>query len=175
VTAVAVELTEEPYDGPVATRLVQELMADLNVRYAAWSEEWPHDERDQRQAESDADYLSEVTAEQVAPPHGAFVVAWLDGTPVACGALRPSEVDGEGEVKRMYTVPAARRQGISRLLLARLEERARQLGYRAVRLETGTAQPEAMALYEGAGWRPIEPFGRYADSPAQRCFGKELA
>jgi hypothetical protein len=42
-------------------------------------------------------------------------------------------------------------------------------------LETGTAQPEAMALYESAGYVRIEGFGHYRWSPLNRCYGKRLA
>ena len=39
-------------------------------------------------------------------------------------------------------------------------------------LETGTAQPEAMALYESAGYTPIASFGHYRESPENRCYGR---
>ena len=42
-------------------------------------------------------------------------------------------------------------------------------------LETGTAQPEAMALYESSGYARIENFGHYRWSPQNRCYGKPLA
>ena len=171
---MGVELTDEPYEGPVAAALVHALMRDLNERYAEWAEDWPDEEREQRQASSDAEYLAEVTAAQVSPPQGAFVVAWLDGEAVACGALRPAGVDGEGEVKRMYTVPGARRRGLGALVLERLEAQAAELGYRALRLETGTAQPEAIALCEKAGWHRITSYGRYEGHVASVCLGKVL-
>jgi hypothetical protein len=41
-------------------------------------------------------------------------------------------------------------------------------------LETGLAQPEAIALYESAGYLPIEGFGHYRDEPSSRSFAKEL-
>jgi hypothetical protein len=41
-------------------------------------------------------------------------------------------------------------------------------------METGTAQPEAMALYVAAGYEPIEPFGHYRESPRNRCYGRRL-
>jgi hypothetical protein len=41
-------------------------------------------------------------------------------------------------------------------------------------LETGTAQPEALALYAAQGYVAIEPFGHYTWSPLQRCLGKPL-
>jgi hypothetical protein len=59
-------------------------------------------------------------------------------------------------------------------VLERLEVIAGELGYRALRLETGTPQPEAIALYERAGWQRIAPFGRYRHSPVVVSFGKEL-
>jgi GNAT superfamily N-acetyltransferase len=165
---VAVVLTEEPYDGPVATALVTALATELGDRYEHLSSGEPAD-----RAEEDAAYLADVTPDQVARPRGAFVVVWLDGEPVACGALRPL-AEGEAEVKRMYTAPAARRRGLAARVLERLEVIAGELGYRALRLETGTPQPEAIALYERAGWQRIAPFGRYRHSPVVVSFGKEL-
>jgi hypothetical protein len=41
-------------------------------------------------------------------------------------------------------------------------------------LETGTAQPEAVALYESSGYTPIPPFGYYKAEPLNRCFAKPL-
>jgi GNAT superfamily N-acetyltransferase len=74
----------------------------------------------------------------------------------------------------MYTAAHARRRGISRLLLTRLEEIAAELGYGRIQLETGTAQPEAVALYESAGWHRIAPYGHYKGSPESVCFAKGL-
>jgi GNAT superfamily N-acetyltransferase len=60
----------------------------------------------------------------------------------------------------MWTAPSERRRGHARRVLAALEDAARARGYRAVRLETGRPQPEAVALYAGAGYAPITPYGR---------------
>ena len=46
-------------------------------------------------------------------------------------------------------------------MLAHLETTARTAGADVIILETGTAQPEAMALYESAGYQRVEPFGYY--------------
>jgi GNAT superfamily N-acetyltransferase len=83
-----------------------------------------------------------------------------DGSPVACGALRPLGPDS-AEVKRMYVVPGARGRGLSKLVLAGLEAAALERGWTTLRLETGPEQPEAVALYTGAGYRPIGAFGHY--------------
>jgi putative acetyltransferase len=74
----------------------------------------------------------------------------------------------------MYVAPDARGRGVGRVLLAALEEEARRLGYRAVRLETGHLQPEAIGLYTAAGFEPIPCYGPYVDDPRSRCFEKAL-
>jgi GNAT superfamily N-acetyltransferase len=161
-----ITITEERYDGPAAEALVQALLVDLNERYA---------DVDDAEDPDDDDYLAEVTPAMVRAPLGTFLIAWLDGTPAGCGALKPLDSDPTvGEIKRMYTAPAARRQGVSRTLLVRLEGAAAELGYRRIQLETGLAQPEAMALYESHGWHRITPYGHYQHSPQSVCFAKDL-
>lgn len=117
-----------------------------------------------------------------APPPGneslragaAFLLARIDGRAVGCGALRPLDA-GSGELRRMFVTASARRRGVARALLGELERQAARLGYAALRLETGNRQPEAIALYEAAGYARIAPFGRYVDDPTSVCFGKSLA
>jgi GNAT superfamily N-acetyltransferase len=70
----------------------------------------------------------------------------------------------------MYVVPAARGRGLSKLVRAGLEAAARDRGWTTLRLETGPRQPEAVALYEGAGYRPIAAFGPYADDADDSLF-----
>ena len=91
-----------------------------------------------------------------------------DGSPLGCGALRHLGDGSDGgiaEVKRMYVVPAARGRGVSTAVLAGLERAAVERGWTTLRLETGPMQPEAIGLYTGAGYRPIEAFGAYVDDP----------
>ena len=95
------------------------------------------------------------------PPAGCFLVARLDGRAAGCGALRRLE-PGVGEIKRMWVAPQARGLGLSRRLLAALEEQARGLGFSRVRLDTNRALAEAQALYRSAGYRAIE---RFNDNP----------
>jgi GNAT superfamily N-acetyltransferase len=99
------------------------------------------------------------------PPSAADVAVVLvardaDGTAVGCGALRPLGT-GVAEVKRMYVVPDARGRGVATLLLSGLESAALDRGWTTLRLETGPRQPEAVALYSGAGYHRIEAFGHY--------------
>ena len=93
----------------------------------------------------------------------AIVLVARDGAgrAVGCGALR-EVAPGVAELKRMYVVPAARGRGVATAVLAGLEDEARTRGWTTLRLETGPRQPEAIALYTRAGYRPIEAFGVYA-------------
>ncbi len=104
------------------------------------------------------------------PPYGIFLVAQVDGAAFGCGGLRLI-ADGVGEIKRMYVAPDARGRGIARELLRALVAYAREQGLEEVWLETGTKQPEAMALYASEGFLPIAGYGYYKDEPLSRCFG----
>jgi GNAT superfamily N-acetyltransferase len=114
------------------------------------------------------------------PPRGAFFLGYLGDVPVAMGGWRlRNDVHPWGcrlaaEVKRMYVAATGRRRGLARAVLARLESTARDAGADVMVLETGTAQPEAIALYTTQGYQPIEKFGHYAWSPQSRSFGKRL-
>ena len=105
----------------------------------------------------DPDRTSTVAAEEMAPPHGAFVVLYEDGAPVAGGGLRRLE-DGVGEIKRMFVVPSARGRGHGRRVLAALEAAAAELGYLRLRLDTAQSMTVAIALYRGAGYRDIPDY-----------------
>jgi GNAT superfamily N-acetyltransferase len=117
---------------------------------------------------------------QFEAPSGSFYVGYRDATPVTMGGwrFRPdvSRLGSEraAEVRRMYVAPAARRGGFARQMLAHLEATARAAGADVVLLETGTAQPEAMALYESSGYERIEPFGYYRRHRDNRCYGRVL-
>ena len=102
--------------------------------------------------------------EEMTPPAGFFVVAWLDGAPAGCGALKVGD-EGTGEVKRMWTAPTARGLGVARRVLRFLEAQARAAGLTRLRLETNRTLTEAQALYRGEGYREVSPFNAepYAD------------
>ena len=50
----------------------------------------------------------------------------------------------------------------------------RALGVTKLLLETGTRQPEAIALYSTTGYSPTGPFGEYPPSPLNVFFEKRL-
>ncbi|WP_200834639.1 GNAT family N-acetyltransferase [Amycolatopsis alkalitolerans] len=103
-----------------------------------------------------------------------FVVARRKGRAVGCGALRLLEA-GVAEIKRMYVVPEARGSGAAVAILRELEARAGRLGVGTLKLETGTAQPDAIRFYEREGYRRIDNFGPYQGESLSRCYGRDLA
>ncbi len=151
-----VELKQEALLSPVSQALIAELNAELSARYP----------------EEGATHFR-LDVEEVASGRGAFLVAYVDGEPVACGAVRRNE-DGAAEIKRMYTRPAVRGRGVARAVLDALEAEALGLGVSRIVLETGERQQEALALYRRAGFAEIPCFGEYVDSPLSLCMGKDL-
>jgi GNAT superfamily N-acetyltransferase len=143
------------YDDPVVDELVAELQEEYVIRYGS---------RDD----------TPVDAAQFAAPDGCFLVARLDGVAVGCVGLRRHDAE-RVEVKRMFVRRPYRGRGLARALVRASEDEARRLGYRVVLIESGTAQPEAMALYESSGYLPTPGFGYYQDSPLNRCYAKSLA
>jgi GNAT superfamily N-acetyltransferase len=103
------------------------------------------------------DRTSTVTAEEMAPPGGAFVLVYEHGEAVAGGGVRRLE-DGVAEIKRMFVLPSARGRGHGRRLLVALEAAAADLGYRRVRLDTAQSMTTAMAMYRRAGYRDIPDY-----------------
>jgi ribosomal protein S18 acetylase RimI-like enzyme len=98
-----------------------------------------------------------------APPGGELLLAHDGaGQPVGCVALRPLEVAGCAEMKRLYVAPAGRGSGVGRRLAEAILRAAARLGYREVRLDTLPTMTEAASLYRTLGFEPIAP---YYDTP----------
>lgn len=152
---MTIEIHPQPLDAPAAAALLGELDTDLAERYG------------------DSDEPVHAEADQFLPPDGLFLVASVDGEPLACGGYRRYD-EHTAELKRMFVRPAGRRRGLARRLIAELEQAAKDAGYTQMWLETGLPQHEAMQLYAGAGYEPIAKFGQYAWAPDQRCYGKSL-
>ncbi len=111
-------------------------------------------------------------APALAAPHGAFVVARSDGRPVACGGVQRID-ESTAEIKRMWVDAEWRGVGLGARMLRALEDRAADRGHSRVVLDTNATLDEAIAMYERAGYHPIE---RYNDNPyAQRWFARTLS
>src|SRR5262245_46495082 len=142
-----IDIRREALTSDTAGVLITALNAELRARYP----------------EDGVNYFR-LDADEVGPGRGAFLVAWEDGVGIGCGAVRLID-SRTAEIKRMYVAPALRGRGIARQVLDALELEARRLGAVRLLLETGTRQPEAIALYKRAGFTETGPFGEYRPSP----------
>ncbi|TDC12858.1 GNAT family N-acetyltransferase [Streptomyces sp. 8K308] len=155
------------FDHPDAVKLNDEVQAEYAERY-----------------EGEGD-ITPLDAEMFVSPRGVYLLMYDEsGRPIGTGGWRAQDAageegyaDGDAEIKRMFVVREARGKGLSRVILARLEEDARAAGRKRMVLETGTAQPEAVALYRSSGYVLVpdaEKFGLYRESESSRCFVKPL-
>jgi GNAT superfamily N-acetyltransferase len=112
---------------------------------------------------------------------GRFFMVYVDGEPATMGGWRwhgtasiESSRTGDGEINRMFVSEAYQRRGLARVVLTELERTAAEAGVKRLILETGTEQPEAIALYRSTGYEDIPAFGFYADEPLSVHLGKQL-
>lgn len=146
----------DPAD-PDAQRCIRAYVAELNRRAP--------------QRGFDPGKGSTANPHEVRPPRGAFVLAYLRGEAIGCGAVKhqPEKVT---DIKRMWVAESARGLGLGRRLLEHLESLALEHGSRHVRLETSDVLPEAIGLYRSSGYVEVPPFN---DEPfADRWFTKQL-
>ena len=91
------------------------------------------------------------------PPRGRLYLARLDSMPAGCVALRPIEAT-TGEVKRMFVLSSARRNGVARALMEQLISDARRMGYTHIRLGTLNEMTAAQNLYRELGFNQIPQY-----------------
>ena len=115
------------------------------------------DELEEHYGRIDRPGMPSATPADFSPPGGICLVGFDGERPLCVGAVKRLD-DRACEIKRMFVAPAGRSRGLARLLLAALEDAARELGYEIARLDTGPEQPHAQALYESAGYAPIHNF-----------------
>ena len=101
------------------------------------------------------------------------VVCYMNKKPVGCGAFK--EYDKKKvEIKRMYVRPEFRGRGVGLAILKELELWASELNYSECILETGKRQPEAIRLYQKAGYSIIKNFGQYENVENSVCMIKGI-
>jgi putative acetyltransferase len=154
--SASLELRREELLAAISQSLIQALNAELEARYP----------------EEGANFFR-LDAEEVTEGRGGFFVAYLDGQPVGCGAVRLIE-PGIAEIKRMYVAPSVRGQGIGGRIVAALEAEAIRLDAHRILLETGPRQPDAIAMYQRAGFAEIPLYGEYVGSNFSVCMAKNI-
>jgi GNAT superfamily N-acetyltransferase len=111
-----------------------------------------------------------------APPHGALLLAFVDGEPAGCGAVRPLvDVDYPNacEMKRLYVRRPFRRFGLGRLLAQALIDHATGAGYSVMLLDTLDEMEAARGLYASLGFEEIPPY-YYNPLPGARYLKADL-
>jgi GNAT superfamily N-acetyltransferase len=142
------------YDSTLALGLIEELAADLAQFYG------PHRFPDQDPAMWRA-------------PDGAFVLAYLDGAPVACGGLIRFD-RSTAELKRIFTQVPYRGRGIGARVVAGLLDEARALGYQRLVVETGRPQLGAQRLYQQAGFASVPCWAPHDADPLSLCYSRHV-
>ena len=113
-----------------------------------------------------------VRPQEVQGESGVFLVAYEDGIPVGCAALRAFE-PGVGEIRHVWVAAGARGLGLGRALLARLERAAAERGFGVIRLGTHRTLTEAIQMYRTSGYAEIPQYGQ--DTHTHYWFEKRLA
>lgn len=116
------------------------------------------DELERRYGQIDDD--AHLSNDELSSPRGLFLVARHQGHLAGGVGLRSIIEPNQqiGEIKRLWVRPDLRRCGVAAALMSDIEDRARLMGYRQLYLETGPAQPEAIAFYPKIGWTPTDRF-----------------
>jgi ribosomal protein S18 acetylase RimI-like enzyme len=131
------------------------------------------------QASLDVDLCFQGFAEELAglpgpyaPPPGRLLLALVEGAPRGCVALRALP-GGDCEMKRLYVRPGQRGLGLGRLMVARVLDDARAIGYRRVLLDTLPSMARAAAMYEALGFVDVAPY-RHNPVPGSRFMALAL-
>jgi len=92
-----------------------------------------------------------------AAPQGALFLARVDGLAAGCIGVRPFS-GAVGEVKRLYVRPDFRGRGFARALISLAITSAKEIGYRALVLDTLDSMHPAISLYESFGFQRTAPY-----------------
>jgi carbonic anhydrase len=93
-----------------------------------------------------------------AAPHGRLLLAKVGGEVAGCVAVRPLEGD-ICEMKRLWVEPGFLGLGLGRMLADAIIEAGRELGYKAMRLDTMPERLKAAGhIYETLGFKEIPDY-----------------
>lgn len=100
--------------------------------------------------------ISDLPA-QYSEPTGCIIICYEDDNPIGCVGLRKFS-EGICEMKRLYLRNNARGKGIGRVLAEKIVEKAKELGYRKMQLDTIETMKEAISLYKSMRFKEISPY-----------------
>ncbi len=113
-----------------------------------------------------------LSLDDLVAPNVHFYIA-RDGVQV-CGTGALVVKSGYGEVKSMFTSPAARGRGVASAILRQIEDQAKEVGLDLLRLETADILASAVRLYEGFGFSRCGAFGDYVPNNSSVFMEKSL-
>ena len=121
----------------------------------------------------DADFMARCRDELTVRPEdiesGAVIVAEADGGLLGFGCLSVADEDQgavpEGEIWHFFVEPSAMGSGLGRALMERLFARARNLGFKRLRVDS---DPGARGFYERMG------FVYHSEAPSASIAGRML-
>ena len=106
------------------------------------------------------------------PGRAYFVL--IDGDKVV-GGVGLAEFDGDCcELQKLYLADGAKHRGLGYRLTLFIEEKARQLGYSRIYIETHSSLKAAIKLYERMGYELIPPPPSVVHSTMDRFYIKSL-
>ncbi|MEM1052808.1 MAG: GNAT family N-acetyltransferase [Pseudomonadota bacterium] len=107
-------------------------------------------------------------------PEVEVYAAWEGERLLSIGALKHH--DGFGELKSMRAHPDARGTGAGKAMLVHLIERARELAFSSVKLETGSGPifEAAVGLYMSFGFVPCGSFGGYEPGDFNKLYALKI-
>jgi putative acetyltransferase len=150
---MAITIAREPADSPEAAAVLQARDIDSAGLYPV-----------------ETDFS--IPAEDHARDEVLFFMLRENGAPIGCGAIEKHE--NYAEMKSVFLLPPARGKRLGQVIIGKLEEVARGLGYEEVRLETGNLSPWAIKAYERAGYSICERFGDYPENAYSVFMTKRL-
>ena len=101
------------------------------------------------------------------------LIAVCSGKAVGCVGLKPYS-DQDGELKRVWIDPDYRGRHIAASLMDRMEDKAREMKYKRIILQTRPIMKAAVHLYQNRGYRQIANYPPYDKLDGAICMALAL-
>lgn len=101
------------------------------------------------------------------------LLAYMDGVAVGCAGLKKYN-DSDVEIKRVWVEPDYRGRHIATELMDRIEDKAREMGFKRAVLQTRPIMEDAVGLYEKRGYELIGNYPPYDKLEGAICMALPL-
>lgn len=101
------------------------------------------------------------------------LLAYMDGVAVGCAGLKKYN-DSDVEIKRVWVEPDYRGRHIATELMGRIEDKAREMGFKRAVLQTRPIMEDAVGLYEKRGYELIGNYPPYDKLEGAICMALNL-